>query len=91
MQAALEAAMSLDSVDEGQIDVVDVRAELETLVIMRQDLRRVGSLAQELSVDQRLVLSSQIGLQMTACASSAACTAGRRRSTARWHNAGVRA
>lgn len=65
MQAALEAAMSLDSVDEGQIDVVDVRAELETLVIMRQDLRRVGSLAQELSVDQRLVLSSQIGLQMT--------------------------
>ncbi len=65
MQAALEAAMSLDSIEQGQIDVADVRAELETLVILRQDLRRLGSLAQELSADQRLVLHSQIGLQVT--------------------------
>lgn len=65
MQAALEAAMPLDSIEQGQIDVVDVRAELDTLVILRQDLRRLGSLAQELSADQRLVLSSQVGLQMT--------------------------
>ena len=65
MQAALEAAMSLDCVQEEQIDVIDVRAELETLVILRQDLRRVQSLARELTPDQRLVLACQVGLQMS--------------------------
>jgi len=60
MQAALEAAMSLDCVTE-EIDIVDVRAELETLVILRHDLRRVRALAQQLSVDQRLVLAAQVG------------------------------
>jgi DNA-directed RNA polymerase specialized sigma24 family protein len=61
MQAALEAAMSLDSIDEGRVDVVDVRADLETLVILRHDLQRVRSLAPRLTPDQRLVLASQIG------------------------------
>jgi DNA-directed RNA polymerase specialized sigma24 family protein len=60
MQAALEAAMSLDFATDEQIDIVDVRAELETLVILRHDLRRVQALAQQLSVDQRLVLAAQI-------------------------------
>jgi DNA-directed RNA polymerase specialized sigma24 family protein len=60
MQAALEAAMSLDCASEQQIDVVDVRAELEALVILRHDLRRMQALAQQLSVDQRLVLAAQI-------------------------------
>ncbi|MGD0452736.1 MAG: hypothetical protein ABSB69_04005 [Solirubrobacteraceae bacterium] len=64
MQAALETAMSLDCVEEEQIDVVDMRAELETLVILREDLRRVRSLAQALTPDQRLVLASQVGFQM---------------------------
>ncbi len=64
MQAALEAALSLDCVEEDQIDIVDVRAELETLVMLRQDLRRVQSLAQELTPDQQLVLACQVGLQM---------------------------
>ena len=44
--------------------VVDVRAELETLVMLREDLRRVRALAQELTPDQRLVLACQVGLQM---------------------------
>jgi hypothetical protein len=61
MQAALERAMSLgDGVDE-RIAIVDVRAELEKLVILRHELRRLGSVARELSADQRLVLVSQIG------------------------------
>jgi DNA-directed RNA polymerase specialized sigma24 family protein len=64
MQAALEAAVSLDCVEESQIEIVDVRAELDTLVILRQDLRRVQSLARELTPDQRLVLACQVGLQM---------------------------
>jgi DNA-directed RNA polymerase specialized sigma24 family protein len=61
MQAALEAAMPLDCVEESQIEIVDVRAELDTLVILRQDLRRVQSLARELTSDQRLVLACQVG------------------------------
>jgi len=64
MQAALEAAVPLDCVEEGQVDIVDVRAELETLVILRQDLRRVQSLARELTPDQQLVLACQVGLQI---------------------------
>jgi DNA-directed RNA polymerase specialized sigma24 family protein len=61
MQAALEAAMPLDCAAEKQIDIVDVRAELEALVILRHDLRRVRALAQQLSADQRLVLAAQLG------------------------------
>ncbi len=64
MQAALEAAISLDCVEEEQVDLVDMRAELETLVLLREDLRRVRSLAQALTPDQRLVLASQVGCQM---------------------------
>jgi DNA-directed RNA polymerase specialized sigma24 family protein len=65
MQAALEAAMPLDCVEEHHIEIVDVRAELDTLVILRQDLRSVRSFARELTPDQRLVLACQVGLQMS--------------------------
>jgi hypothetical protein len=61
MQAALERARSLGDHLEQGADVVDVRAELERLVILRHELRRLGALAGELSADQRLVLVSQIG------------------------------
>jgi DNA-directed RNA polymerase specialized sigma24 family protein len=61
MQAALEAALSLDCTTEDQIEVVDMRAELETLVMLRHDLRRVQALAPRLTDDQRLVLAAQVG------------------------------
>lgn len=64
MQAALELAMSLDACEHDQVEIVDVRAELETLVMLRQDLRRVSSLARQLTPDQRLVLASQVGGQL---------------------------
>ncbi len=64
MQAALEAALPLGVMDEAHIEIVDVRAETERLAILRHDLRRVQSLARELTPDQRLVLASQVGLQM---------------------------
>jgi len=61
MQAALERARSLgDEMEEG-VEIADVKAELERLVILRHELRRLGSIARELSPDQRLVLVSQIG------------------------------
>ncbi len=60
MQAALEAALSLDCVAVEHLDVVDVRAELEPLVVMRHDLRRLCVLAERLTHEQRLVLVSQL-------------------------------
>ena len=56
--------MSLGSSGEEEVEVVDVRAELEKLVMLRQDLRRVGAARAELTPDQRLVLACQVGLQM---------------------------
>jgi DNA-directed RNA polymerase specialized sigma24 family protein len=61
MQAALEAAMSLGRAGEQEIEIVDVRAEVERLVILRHELRRVEELARELTADQRLVLACQLG------------------------------
>jgi DNA-directed RNA polymerase specialized sigma24 family protein len=63
IQAALERSLSLTaSVGEQQVDIVDARAELETLVIARMELRRVEALIKELTPDQRLVLISQVAL-----------------------------
>jgi DNA-directed RNA polymerase specialized sigma24 family protein len=61
MQAALERAMSLGQHTDERVEIVDARAELEKLVMLRHELRRLGSVARELSADQRLVLVSQIG------------------------------
>jgi DNA-directed RNA polymerase specialized sigma24 family protein len=61
MQAALETAMSIGAGAEDQIEIVDVRAELEQLVIQRLELRRLQALLEELSDDQRMVLAGQLG------------------------------
>jgi DNA-directed RNA polymerase specialized sigma24 family protein len=61
IHAALEAAISLGPVGEEEIAIVDQRAELEKLVMLRHDLRRVELLARELTPDQRLVLACQLG------------------------------
>jgi DNA-directed RNA polymerase specialized sigma24 family protein len=62
MQAALETAMSIGAADEQQIEIIDARAELEKLVILRHELRRLEALARrELTVDQRMVLAAQLG------------------------------
>ncbi len=64
MQAALETSIRLGGGGEEGVDVVDVQAELETLVMLRHDLRRIERLARCLTPDQQLVLASQLGLQM---------------------------
>jgi DNA-directed RNA polymerase specialized sigma24 family protein len=65
MQAALEAAMSLGGVGEEEVAIVDRRAEVEELVMLRHDLRRVRLLARELTPDQRLVLACQLGRDLS--------------------------
>jgi DNA-directed RNA polymerase specialized sigma24 family protein len=65
IQAALEKSVSLTAPADGhEVDIVDARAELETLVIVRMELRRVEALIGELTTDQRLVLISQVALGM---------------------------
>jgi DNA-directed RNA polymerase specialized sigma24 family protein len=64
MQAAIETALPLDCFEPEQPELVDVRAELETLVLLREELRRVESLARELTPDQQLILACQVGMQM---------------------------
>jgi hypothetical protein len=63
MQAAIEGARPLGE-GVGLVDVADTRAELERLVLLRQELRRICELACGLTGDQRLVLATQVGLQM---------------------------
>jgi hypothetical protein len=60
MQAALEAAAPLDGPDGERVEVADTRAELETLVQLRHQLREVLSHSRELTHDQRLVLAAQL-------------------------------
>jgi hypothetical protein len=60
MQAALESSLSLGAAGEEGVEIADVRAELETLVMLRHDLRRIAQLASDLTDDQRLVLTAQL-------------------------------
>ena len=56
-QAALNQALRLGDGADG-IEVADVRAEIERLVMLRMDLRSLGQVIHKLTPDQRLVLSS---------------------------------
>lgn len=59
MQSALEEAASL-GVGSAEIEIVDARACIETLVVLRDELRDIGRIARELTLDQRLALGSQL-------------------------------
>ena len=60
MQAALEDATALAVVGESGTEVVDRNASVEALVLLRHELRTIGSVARQLTSDQRLVLGSQV-------------------------------
>jgi DNA-directed RNA polymerase specialized sigma24 family protein len=65
MQAALYTAISLSGGAEGEIEIVDERADVERLAMLRFELGLLKRVAPALSNDQRLVLACQVGLQMT--------------------------
>jgi DNA-directed RNA polymerase specialized sigma24 family protein len=46
------------------VEIPDARADVERLVLLRHDLRRIGLVAKDLSEDQRLVLASQLSSDM---------------------------
>jgi DNA-directed RNA polymerase specialized sigma24 family protein len=64
MEAALARALPLGDPEHGDVEAIDVRVDVEELVMLRHDLRRVSQVADELSRDQRLVLASQLALEM---------------------------
>jgi DNA-directed RNA polymerase specialized sigma24 family protein len=64
MQAALESAISLDGVDSEDLCIVD-RLEVENLIVLREELELINSLVNQLTWEQRLVLASQVSLQIS--------------------------
>lgn len=62
MQAALETAVSVGAAEEPSLHIVDARAHPEQVVLGREELRELGSIAQQLTLDQRLVLLCEAGL-----------------------------
>jgi DNA-directed RNA polymerase specialized sigma24 family protein len=62
-QALLDHALPLSDAANG-VEVADVRAEIDKLVMLRLDLRSLGQVIGELTPDQRLVLVSLAGSGM---------------------------
>ncbi len=64
MEAALAAARPLPGREEGGAEIADKRANVERLVLLRNELASIGRSWRELSYDQRLVLTSQVSRDM---------------------------
>jgi DNA-directed RNA polymerase specialized sigma24 family protein len=65
-EAAIARALPLGDPEDGCIDVPDLRASTLETVSARLHLRRVLTLARSLSYDQRVVLASQLQLDLDA-------------------------
>lgn len=64
MEAALFRALPLGDPEHGDVDAIDIRIDLERLVTLRHELRRISEIADRLTDDQRLVLASQLAEDM---------------------------
>lgn len=64
MEAALDGAMQLGEPAAGGVDIADLRAGTEERVNGRIELSEVTQAAKQLTADQRLVLASQVALDM---------------------------
>jgi DNA-directed RNA polymerase specialized sigma24 family protein len=64
MQAALNAALSLGGAGEEEVEIVDLRADVERRAMLRFELQLLERVAPALTFDQRLVIACQVGLQM---------------------------
>jgi hypothetical protein len=60
IQAALEKAAPIGGASVGDLEIVDERAAVEKLVMLRDDLRGIERLACQLTVDQRMALGSEL-------------------------------
>jgi DNA-directed RNA polymerase specialized sigma24 family protein len=66
IEAAIANAVSVDASDAGGHDLEDRSAAVERQVYVRSEIRRLREVIAELTVDQRLVLHSQVNLEMEA-------------------------
>ncbi len=60
MQSAMEQADRLDNADAIGVELVDDGLGVEALVLLREELRSIGRLVGQLSLDQRSILASQV-------------------------------
>jgi DNA-directed RNA polymerase specialized sigma24 family protein len=60
IEVAIATALPLAAGESGEVEIVDARADVERLALMRHDLRRISDVSRQLSPDQRLVLASQL-------------------------------
>ncbi len=65
-EVMLDGTLSLGGAGEREVEIADVRADVERRTILRFELRSLERATHALSPDQRLVLACQIGLQMSA-------------------------
>lgn len=61
MQSALESALALADGDGDGVSVADWRADVERVVLARDEMRRVRHAVGELTPDQRIALGAQLG------------------------------
>lgn len=64
LQAALEQAEELGCEAPGATAVIDRRAQPDTVVVLREELDRIQTLAGRLTPEQRMVIATQVGLGM---------------------------
>jgi DNA-directed RNA polymerase specialized sigma24 family protein len=64
IETALFRALPLGDPERGDVEAIDVRVDVERLIMMRHDLRRISEVAPRLTPDQRLVLASQLARDM---------------------------
>jgi DNA-directed RNA polymerase specialized sigma24 family protein len=64
IEAAIATAIPLADREAGGAEIVDARADVERLALLRHELRRIGEISRRLSADQRLVLGSQLSGDM---------------------------
>jgi DNA-directed RNA polymerase specialized sigma24 family protein len=65
-QATLDRALPLGGTGGREVEIADVRADVERHTMLRLQLRSLERAARALSPDQRFVLACQVGLQMDA-------------------------
>jgi hypothetical protein len=59
IEAAIATALPLAGGEDGEVEIPDVRADVERLALLRDDLRQVSLVSRRLSPDQRLVLAQR--------------------------------
>jgi hypothetical protein len=64
MEAALASAVPIDGAPEADLGIADAQTDVERLVLAREELSRINQLALLLTTEQRLVLRSQVSLEM---------------------------